>query len=116
MVINPQKSSLTLIILDEEVVDLYSSFFHFSTQDLSIGIKYLGFHLKENNYHKEYWRWLLENLEKRLNIWSYQWLSRAGRLTLTKSVLEAIPVYWMSLSWIPKRILEKVQHIFFRFI
>ena len=35
-------------------------------------------------------------------MWSHRWLSRASRLVLVKSVLEAIPVYWMSLSWIPK--------------
>jgi hypothetical protein len=62
--------------------------------------------LKPNNYRKEDWKWLLKKLEKRLNGWSFRWLSRAGRLTLTKSVLEAIPVYWMSLAWIPKGVLE----------
>jgi hypothetical protein len=55
-------------------------------------------------------------VEKRLNNWSFRWLSRAGRLTLTKYVLEAIPVYWMSLAWIPKGILEKLRKICARFI
>jgi len=55
MVINPQKYSLTLIGLAEGVEDIYNTLFPFSTQDLSLGIKYLGFHLKENNYQKEDW-------------------------------------------------------------
>jgi len=29
-----------------------------------------------------------------------------GRMNLTKAVLEAIPIYWMYLSWIPKGVLE----------
>jgi hypothetical protein len=33
-----------------------------------------------------------------------------------KYVLEAIHVYWMSLAWIPKGILEKARQICFRFI
>jgi hypothetical protein len=80
------------------------------------GLKYLGFHLKPNKYRKEDWTWLLEKLERRLKVWSFRWLSRAGRVTLEKSVLEAIPVYWMSLAWIPKGILEKARQICFRFI
>jgi hypothetical protein len=80
MVINPQKSSLTLIGLAEGIMDIYSSFFPFPTHDLSLGIKYLGFHLKENKYRKEDWRWLLAKLEKRLNVWSFRWLSQAGKI------------------------------------
>jgi hypothetical protein len=59
---------------------------------------------------------LIEKLEKRINGWIFRWLSRAGRLTLTKSVLEAIPVYWMSLAWIPKGFLETIRRICARFI
>jgi len=35
---------------------------------------------------------------------------------LVKSVLEAIPVYWLSLAWIPKGILETIRRICFRFL
>ena len=60
--------------------------------------------------------WLIEKLEKRLHTWSHRWLSRAGRLILVKSVLEAILVYWMSLSWIPLAILEKARRICLHFL
>jgi hypothetical protein len=72
--------------------------------------------LKLNNYRKEDWKWLLTKLEKRLNGWSFRWLSKVGRLTLTKSVLEAIPIYWMSLAWIPKGVMEKIRRTCSRFI
>ena len=58
----------------------------------------------------------MEKLEKQLKTWSHKWLSRAGRLVLVKYVLEAIPVYWMLLSWIPKAILEEACEIFFWFL
>jgi hypothetical protein len=67
--------------------------------------------LKPNDYRKEDWTWLLKKLEKRLISWSHRWLSRAGRLVLVKSVLEAIPVFWMSLSWIPKGTLEAARNL-----
>jgi hypothetical protein len=79
-------------------------------------LKYLGFNLKPNDYKKEDWLWLLKKLEKRLQIWSHRWLSRAGRLVLVKSILESIPVYWMSLSWILKGILEAARKICFKFL
>ena len=43
-------------------------------------------------------------------------MSRSGRHILVKAVLEAILVYWMSLSWIPKGILEKDLHICLHFL
>lgn len=57
------------------------------------GLKYLGFHLKPNDYQIKDWNWLIAKVECRINIWHHRWLSRAGRLVLIKSVLEAIPVY-----------------------
>ena len=35
---------------------------------------------------------------------------------MVKAVLEAIPVYWMSLAWIPKGILESIRRIWFWFL
>eukprot|EP00253_Pinus_taeda_P029628 PITA_29628 len=41
---------------------------------------------------------------------------RAGRLILIKAVLEETPVYWMTLAWIPKGILDRLQNICCRFL
>eukprot|EP00253_Pinus_taeda_P014871 PITA_14871 len=51
-----------------------------------------------------------------LSCWSHRYLSRAGRLTLIKSVLEATPVFWMALVWIPRNILAKLQQLSNRFL
>jgi len=55
-------------------------------------------------------------MDKILNTWSHRWLSCASRIVLVKSVLEAIHVYWMSLSWIPKGILEATRKLTFKFL
>jgi hypothetical protein len=79
-------------------------------------MKYLGFHRKPNNCRKLEWAWLIAKLEKRLKAWSFQWLSRVGRLVLVKFVLEAILVYWMLLAWIPRGILENLKRICSKFL
>jgi len=55
-------------------------------------------------------------VEKRLQVWYHKYLSRAGRLILIKAVIEATPVYWMTLAWIPGGILSRLQSICTRFL
>jgi hypothetical protein len=102
--------------MTEAEIQAYQASFSFWSLDFNEGLKYLGFKLKPNCYLKIDWHWLLSKLEKRLKNWCFRWLSRAGRLVLVKLVLEAITVYWMSISWIPKGILEKARRICFNFI
>eukprot|EP00253_Pinus_taeda_P006064 PITA_06064 len=90
--------------------------FSLRIQQHAIPLQFLGFWLKPNAYKKEDWNWLIAKLEARMSHWSYKWLSRAGRLTLIKSVLLAIPVYWAALTWVPKGILEKIRRICSRFL
>lgn len=70
-----------------------SQHFDFVRQELDEGLKYLGFRLKPNGYRIIDWVWLIAKIERRINIWQQEWLSRAGRFTLIKSVLKAILIY-----------------------
>jgi len=116
MEINAGKSSLTTNLLRPIEQAELLRYFPFNSVGIGEGLKYLGFALKANLYLKRDWEWLIGKVEKRLRGWSHKWLSRAGRLVLVKSVLEAIPVYWMSLAWIPKGTLESIRRICFRFL
>ena len=78
-------------------------------------MKYLGFHLKPCKYLLKDWDWLIPKVEKRIKNWSYRWLSNGGKLTLVKSVLEAIPVYWMHFLN-PVGIIEKITKLCFKFV
>ena len=52
---------------------------------------------------------------KRLTIWKGQYLSKGGRLTLIKSTLSCLLIYFMSLFFIPEKVcarLEKIQRDF----
>ena len=93
MEINFVKSTLTTHVLSEEEKLMLLNYIPFNTSSLEGGLKYLGFHLKPNDYWKHDWKWLIEKLEKRLKIWRHKWLYRARRLVLVKAIMEVIPVY-----------------------
>lgn len=80
--------------------------FHF--KDIESSFKYLVFFLKTNNYQKEDWYTILRKIEKSIGCWTNRWISLGGRLILVKSILGNIPVYWLSLTKIPKSILNMI--------
>lgn len=53
----------------------------------------------------------MAKVEKRINHWSLKWLSRAGRLMMIKSALEAISVYWTTMTCALKGILRTIRRI-----
>ena len=90
--------------------------FSYDILPLQGGFKYLGFFLKPNGYKIQDWVWLLRRFEARIGGWGHKFLSIGGRFVLTKSVLESLPVYWLSLTWIPRSILKQIQSRMARFI
>eukprot|EP00253_Pinus_taeda_P030772 PITA_30772 len=116
MQINSGKSQVCVAGFDRRESTMMTNLFPFHLQPLDSPFKYLGFWLKPAAYKKEDWNWLITKLEARISHWSFKWLSRAGRLTLIKPVLLAIPVYWAALTWIPKGVLEKIRRLCFRFL
>jgi len=116
MMINVAKSWLVSNLVPDDDLLYMIAKFPYHAQSIDDGMKYMGFYLKPNDYKKAGWRWLIGKLEKQILLWSHRWLSRAGRLVLIKSVLEAIPVYFMSLSWIPKGILEAARRLCFAYL
>ena len=75
MEINEGKSSVTAHLLTVEETRELGRTFPFSSMGLDVGLKYLRFCLKPNDYLKQDWYWLIEKLEKRLKLWSHKWLS-----------------------------------------
>lgn len=108
MQVNLQKSTLSLLGLSRVELINAHNLFPFHSNIFDEGLKYLGFHLKLNDYKKVDWMWLTAKIEKTLKVWRFRLLSRAGRLVLIKLVLEAILVFWMVLTWIPKGVVNCV--------
>ena len=116
MQINNSNSTLSTHLMAPEEFLFYKGLFAFMENPLEEGLNYLNFHLKPKYYTKGDWNWLLSKLEKRLKYWSFRWLSRASGLIQVKSFLEAIPVYLLSMVWIPKGTLEKIRKFYFKFL
>ena len=62
------------------------------------------------------WKPVVEKIQNRLAAWKSKILSRAGRITLIKSVLNCLPVYYMSMFKMPKIIAQKIVQIQRRFL
>lgn len=114
--INHRKSHFILEGFNRNEVSAISSIMPFETCSMDEPFKYLGFWLKPSSYRKQDWFWLVTKIEQRISHWSYKWLSRGGRLTLVNSVLQAIPVFWAALTWIPRGIIHKIRQICSRFL
>ena len=61
------------------------------------------------------WKPVMEKIQHRLASWKSKILSRAGRLTIIKSVLNSLPVYYMSMFKMPKAIALKIVKMQRRF-
>jgi len=59
---------------------------------------------------------MMAKVEKKLNTWCNRWLSIGGHLVSVKAILEVIIVYWISLAWVPKGVLETIRRICYKFI
>ncbi|GAU34270.1 hypothetical protein TSUD_321160 [Trifolium subterraneum] len=78
--------------------------------------KYLGVPLHGRALKKADFQYLLDQASMKLSLWKANHLSFAGRVTLAKSVIEAIPNYPMMSSLIPKACLDEIQRIQRNFI
>ena len=76
---------------------------------------YLGFPLGAHMNKCSAWKPVVKKIENRLASWKAKILSRAGRLTLIKSVLNSLPVYFMSMFKMPKAIALKIVKLQRRF-
>lgn len=109
MEISSDKSIFLHNELSDNVLEHIKGVLPFNMEPLDIGIKYLGYYLKLNNYGRVDWNWLIKKIEKKFDLWCYRWLSLGGRVVLIKYVLENIPLFWFFMAKIPKGILENIQ-------
>lgn len=63
--------------------------------------KYLGHRMLHRGRNKDGLKELVEKVYRRLEGWKLKCLSRAGRLTLAKSVLASLPIFQMQLEKLP---------------
>lgn len=72
---------------------------------------YLGLPLKTTSLTRSEWQPLIDKVERRLDAWKGNCLSRGGRLTLVNAVLTSIPLYYMSFFILPKWVIQRIEKI-----
>ena len=81
----------------------------------SLSSCYLGLPLGTPFKSKVVWDSVEERFRKRLAMWKRQYISKGGRLTLIWNTFSSLPVYFMSLFYLPIKVrlrLEKIQRDF----
>lgn len=77
----------------------------------SFPFTYLGLLVGIKMRKKEVWKPVIEKMEKKLTSWKGKLLSQGGRLTLIKSTLNNLSMYYLSLFVIPKGVAEEISKI-----
>ncbi|KAL4586081.1 hypothetical protein LXL04_010712 [Taraxacum kok-saghyz] len=93
---------------DEEIADLAGIL---NCDSGTFPFTYLGLPLGANMRLVKHWNPIIEKFRSRLSGWKAKHLSFAGRLTLVKSVLGSLPLYYFSLFKAPRKVLDCLEGI-----
>ncbi|CAN1823887.1 Putative ribonuclease H protein At1g65750, partial [Linum perenne] len=77
---------------------------------------YLGLPLGSRCTSTLLWDHVISNMERKLETWKTHFLSFGGRLTLLKSVISSLPVYYMSLLKAPSSVIARLESLQKRFL
>ena len=107
--INFHKSKLVGINVCKSNMDCYTK--TLNCTQMEAPFTYLGIEVGGNLRKKKFWEPVLKKLKSRLSVWKGRFLSMAGRICLIKSVLFAIPLYYLSLFKAPKVVCKSITSI-----
>nr|GEY94209.1 reverse transcriptase domain, reverse transcriptase zinc-binding domain protein [Tanacetum cinerariifolium] len=81
----------------------------------SLPFSYLGLLVGKDMNRIEAWADIVNTFTKKLSSWKANLLSIGGRLTLVKSVLGSLPIYFLSMFKAPEAVISKLESIRRRF-
>eukprot|EP00253_Pinus_taeda_P017009 PITA_17009 len=114
MEINKEKSCTLIFNTVETVKSHLTRMLGFKQGELPT--KYLGNILDFNSKRLKNWQGVLEKLKNRVANWTFRTLNIAERIVLVKSVLQAIPIYPLSIMAVPQGVCTKIREILRKFI
>ena len=114
LTVNYAKSGLTVLGKDGQWAEEAAAALQCGLVELPI--TYLGVPLGANMNRSTSWQPIIERIQQRLSSWKASCLSRAGKLTLIKAVLSSLPVYYLSIFRMPKKVAIEINRIQRRFL
>ena len=78
---------------------------------MRIPFTYLGLPVGANPRRVETWTPVIEKVKKKLCAWKQKQLSIGGRMCLIRSVLSAVPLYYLSFFKAPKKIINTLNSL-----
>nr|GFA97153.1 RNA-directed DNA polymerase, eukaryota [Tanacetum cinerariifolium] len=107
--INVQKSQVLGVGVSSDIVNQGASIICCSV--IHAPFKYLGVTVGDHMSRHSAWLNTIQKVRTRLSKWKVKTFSIGGRLTLLKSVLEAVPLYTLSIYKDPKGVLHEMEMI-----
>lgn len=114
MKINFHKSKIAGIAVPDSTTNQFAALLNCKV--MSIPFIYLGLPVGANPRRLATWDPMLNKIRSKLSSWKAKHLSFGGRACLIKSVLSALPLYYISFFRMPKGILKKCQQLMVRFL
>lgn len=99
-----------------DVLNLHSLALLLDCSTASLLGVYLGLPLGAMEKSKQLWDPAIERLKRRLATWEDNYLSKSGHLTLIKSTLSNLPMYFLSLFRAPSLVLARLEKILANFL
>ena len=82
----------------------------------NLPINYLGLPLGTSPRRGVTLKPIIDSFKKKLALWKCKFLSFGGRVTLIKSVLSCLPVYYLSLFKMPMKVAKELDKLQARFL
>lgn len=105
--INFNKSSLYSCSKDEKKIKKYVQIL--GCKKGSWPLNFLGDQIDLSSIKKTFWVSLIQKFKEKLASWKKDTLNQAGRLSLIKSTINSLPVYWFSLHKVPVGVCKKME-------
>ncbi|XP_028064362.1 uncharacterized protein LOC114267521 [Camellia sinensis] len=80
-------------------------------QNQSLPLAYLGLPLGASPRLKKTWKPVIDKIRAKLASWKRKLLSFGGRLTLIRSVLSSLPVYYLSILKMPHSVIKTIESL-----
>jgi len=107
--INFSKSSLIRVNVPPEFMTMACDFLKCS--EGAIPFKYLGLPVGASSRKMFAWDPLLNLLSRKLNMWGHRYISFGGRIVLLNSVLNSIPIFYLSFLKMPTKVWRRIVRV-----